>query len=54
MAARPPVDRSAPPASGEIRLYRIGRPDKERPVLILTRSSAIAYLSPVTVGRSRR
>ena len=35
---------------GEIRLYRFERPDKERPVLILTRSSAIAYLSRVTVA----
>jgi mRNA interferase MazF len=35
---------------GEIRLYRFQRPDKERPVLILTRSSAIAYLSRVTVA----
>jgi mRNA interferase MazF len=35
---------------GEIRLYRFERPDKERPVLILTRSSAIEYLSRVTVA----
>lgn len=35
---------------GEIRLYRFERPDKERPVLILTRSSAIGYLSRVTVA----
>jgi mRNA interferase MazF len=35
---------------GEIRLYRFDRPDKERPVLILTRSSAVAYLSSVTVA----
>jgi mRNA interferase MazF len=35
---------------GEIRLYHFERPDKERPVLILTRSSAIAYLSRVTVA----
>jgi mRNA interferase MazF len=35
---------------GEIRLYRFPAPDKERPVLILTRSSAIAYLSRVTVA----
>ena len=34
---------------GEIRLYRFPRPDKERPVLILTRGSAISYLSRVTV-----
>src|SRR4249920_1742443 len=35
---------------GEIRLYRFERPDEERPVLILTRSSAIDYLSRVTVA----
>jgi mRNA interferase MazF len=35
---------------GEIRLYKFERPDKERPVLILTRPSALAYLSRVTVA----
>ena len=35
---------------GEVRLYRFGRPDKQRPVLILTRSSALRYLSRVTVA----
>jgi mRNA interferase MazF len=35
---------------GEVRLYRFPRPDKERPVLILTRRSAISYLSRVTVA----
>jgi len=35
---------------GEIRLYRFPPPDKERPVLILTRGSAIPYLSRVTVA----
>jgi len=35
---------------GEVRLYRFAPPDKERPVLILTRTSAIAYLSRVTVA----
>lgn len=35
---------------GEIRLLRFPPPDKERPVLILTRDSAIAYLSRVTVA----
>jgi mRNA interferase MazF len=35
---------------GEIRLYRFPKPDKERPVLILTRGSAIPYLSRVTVA----
>ena len=35
---------------GEVCLYRFSPPDKERPVLVLTRSSAIAYLSRVTVA----
>jgi mRNA interferase MazF len=35
---------------GEIRWYRFQRPDKRRPVLILTRDSAIAYLGEVTVA----
>ena len=35
---------------GEVRLYHFPAPDKERPVLILTRGSAIAYLSRVTVA----
>ena len=35
---------------GEIRLYRFPRPDKQRPVLVLTRQSALAYLSAVTVA----
>ncbi len=35
---------------GEVRLYRFPQPDKERPVLILTRGSAIRYLSRVTVA----
>ena len=35
---------------GEIRLHRFPAPDKERPVLVLTRSSAIDYLSRVTVA----
>ena len=35
---------------GEVRLCRFPSPDKERPVLILTRGSAIAYLSRVTVA----
>ncbi len=37
-------------ARGEVRLYRFPRPDKERPVVILTRGSAIGYLSKVTVA----
>ena len=35
---------------GEIRWYKFKRPDKKRPVLILTRSSAIEYLGEVTVA----
>ncbi len=35
---------------GEVRLYRFPSPDKSRPVLILTRGSAIHYLSNVTVA----
>ena len=35
---------------GEVRLYRSLPPGKERPVLILTRASAIPYLSRVTIA----
>ena len=35
---------------GEIRRYKFKPPDKERPVLILTRDSAVAYLNAVTVA----
>jgi mRNA interferase MazF len=35
---------------GEIRLYQFAAPDKKRPALVLTRNSAIAYLSTVTVA----
>lgn len=35
---------------GEVRLYRFAPPDKPRPVLVLTRGSAIGYLSRVTVA----
>ena len=35
---------------GEVRLCRLPSPDKERPVLVLTRDSAIEYLSRVTVA----
>lgn len=37
-------------ARGEVRLYRFAPPDKARPVLVLTRGSAIGYLSTVTVA----
>lgn len=35
---------------GEIRLYTFSAPDKPRPVLVLTRDSAIRYLTRVTVA----
>ena len=37
-------------ARGDVRLYRFARPDKKRPVVVLTRDSAISYLSTVTVA----
>ncbi len=37
-------------ARGDIRLYRFARPDKQRPVVVLTRESAIPYLATVTVA----
>ncbi len=37
-------------ARGDVRLYSFAPPDKNRPVLVLTRSSAIAYLSTVTIA----
>lgn len=37
-------------ARGEIRLFRFAPPDKERPVVVLTRDSAIPYLAAVTVA----
>jgi len=33
---------------GEIHWYKFNRPDKKRPVLILTRDSVLAYLGEVT------
>ncbi len=35
---------------GDVRLYRFAPPDKERPVVILTRNSALDYLASVTVA----
>ncbi len=35
---------------GEIRWYTFKRPDKRRPVLILTRDSILEYLAEVTVA----
>ena len=35
---------------GEVRLYRFPTPDKERPVVVLTRTSALRYLTYVTIA----
>ena len=35
---------------GEIRWYKFMRPEKKRPVLILTRNSVLEYLGEVTVA----
>ena len=35
---------------GEVRWYKFGKPDKRRPVVILTRDSVIGYLGEVTVA----
>jgi mRNA interferase MazF len=35
---------------GEIRWYRFPKPDKQRPVLVLTRDSVLEYLGEVTVA----
>ncbi len=35
---------------GQVRLYRFPPPDKQRPVLLLTRDSAVSYLTRVTVA----
>jgi len=37
-------------ARGDVRLYHFAPPDKRRPVVVLTRDSAIGYLSTVTVA----
>lgn len=37
-------------ARGDVRVYDFGRPAKQRPVVVLTRDSAVAYLSTVTVA----
>jgi mRNA interferase MazF len=37
-------------ARGDVRLYQFAPPDKNRPVLVLTRNTAIGYLSTVTVA----
>ncbi|MDE3019766.1 MAG: type II toxin-antitoxin system PemK/MazF family toxin [Nitrospirota bacterium] len=35
---------------GEVRWYKFSHPDKRRPVVILTRDSALAFLGEVTVA----
>ncbi len=35
---------------GDVRLYKFDRPDKSRPVVILTRDSIIPYIGEVTVA----
>ena len=35
---------------GEVRWYKFRRPDKKRPVVILTRDSALEFLGEVTVA----
>jgi mRNA interferase MazF len=37
-------------ARGDVRLYQFTPPDKKRPVVVLTRDSAVGYLSTVTVA----
>jgi len=37
-------------ARGDVRLYDFAPPDKTRPVVVLTRNSAIAYLATATVA----
>jgi mRNA-degrading endonuclease toxin of MazEF toxin-antitoxin module len=37
-------------ARGDVCLYEFAPPDKKRPVVVLTRNSAIGYLSTVTVA----
>ena len=48
MAGRPGVARDV--SWGDIRMVEMGRPDKIRPALVLTRTSALPYLSSVTVA----
>ena len=37
-------------ARGDIRLFRFPEPDKQRPVLVLTRDSIIDHLSRITIA----
>lgn len=35
---------------GDVRWYRFARPDKKRPVVVLTRDAVLSYLGEVTVA----
>ena len=35
---------------GEVRWYKFAKPDKNRPIVVLTRNSALEFLGEVTVG----
>lgn len=35
---------------GEVRWYKFAQPDKRRPVVVLTRKSALSFLSEVTIA----
>jgi mRNA interferase MazF len=37
-------------ARGDVRLYNFAPPDKQRPVVVLTRDGAIGYLSTLTIA----
>jgi mRNA interferase MazF len=37
-------------ARGDVRFYRFAHPDKKRPVVVLSRDSAIPYLATVSVA----
>jgi mRNA interferase MazF len=37
-------------ARGDVRLYQFAPPDKQRPVVVITRESAVEYLSTATVA----
>jgi mRNA interferase MazF len=37
-------------ARGDVRLYRFASADRRRPVVVITRESAISYLSTVSVA----
>src|SRR5580700_7543027 len=41
---------AAPLSRGDVRLCRFAPPDKQRPVLVLTRDSAVRHLATVTVA----